>query len=218
MPLQNPEISGLSVFLRGSFNPQIFQPAWFTGEGLIRKEESEAAKIQIIHPKVVIFDLEWLRLNVDDEGFVASTAKESAFDWLRDLILGTFRILRHTPIHFMGLNMEMHFKMPSENEWNAVGDRLAPKEPWTGILEKPGMRTLIMEGVRPDSFKGYIRVHVEPSVRVPQGAYILVNDHYEVEDPKTPHGCDKIIDILNSSWGTFLERSRKIINTLMEAK
>jgi hypothetical protein len=31
-----------------SFNPQIFQPAWFAAEGLIRKGEAEAAKIEIV--------------------------------------------------------------------------------------------------------------------------------------------------------------------------
>ena len=218
MPLQNPEISIVSIVLRGSFNPQIFQPAWFACEELIRKEEAETAKIQIIHPKIVKFDLEWLQLTVDENLFVATTAKESALDWLRDLILGTFRILNHTPAHVMGLNMDMHFKMPSSEEWHAVGHRLAPKEPWDGILDKPGMRTLIMEGVRPDSFKGYIRMRVEPSVRVPQGVFIQVNDHYEIEDQKTSHGCEEILSILHTSWEASLERSRKKIFSLMEER
>jgi len=150
MALQSPEISALSVVLRGAFNPQIFQPAWFASEKLIRKEESDNAKIQLIHPQIVIFDLEWLRLNVDTNIFVATTKQEPSFELLRDLISGTFQILHHTPINQMGLNMEMHFKMPSEDDCHAIGDRLTPKEPWTGILEKPGMRTVVMQDLRPD--------------------------------------------------------------------
>jgi len=218
MASQNPEISSVSVVLIGSFNPQIFQPTWFSCEELIRKEEAEAAKIQIIHPEVVVFDLEWLRMEVTRDRFVAITEKESSFDILRDLVLGTFRILRHTPIRMMGLNRDMHFRMASEEEWHAVGHRLAPKEPWNGIIEKPGMRTLIMQGKRPDDFKGFIVVRVEPSLRVPQGVHIQVNDHYQIEDQKAMDGCDIIMGILDSSWKTSQERSKKIIYDLMEAK
>lgn len=218
MTNRNPEISALSVVLRGSFNPQIFQPAWFASEKLLRQEESDAAKIQLIHSQVVLFDLEWLRLHVDYNRFLAATEKESEFDSLRDLVLGTFRILRHTPINQMGINLEMHFRMPSEEDWHTVGHRLAPKEPWAGILEKPGMLTVVMEGHRTDGFKGIIHVRVEPSLRVHPGVFISVNDHYEVKDSTNSHGSDEITDIFENSWRTSIERSKKIINSILEVK
>ena len=110
----------------------------------------------------------------------------------------------------------MHFKMPSEKDWHAVGHRLAPKEPWDDILEKPGMRTIVMEGVRPDEFKGNIRVRVEPSVRVDPGVFIQVNDHYEVNDSENTRGCDKIMDIVDSSWSESLERSKNIVYSILK--
>ena len=58
------EIEGVSIVLLGDFNPKIFQPAWFAAQELIRKEEAESAEIEVIHPEVVVFSLDWLRIQV----------------------------------------------------------------------------------------------------------------------------------------------------------
>jgi hypothetical protein len=213
-----PEIEGVGIVLVGAFNPRIFQPAWFAAENLIREEEEQAAKIELIHHQVAIFSLDWLHLQVTDEQFIATTTQSSFYEPLRDLVLGTFRLLRHTPIRMMGLNRDCHFRMPSEGAWHAFGHRLTPKEPWAGILTEPGMRSLTMEGLRPDNLKGYIRVRVEPSVRVHPGVFINVNDHYEVKDTATVRGCDEIIDILDREWKSSLDRSAEIVSLLLESK
>jgi hypothetical protein len=213
-----PEIEGVGIVLVGSFNPTIFQPSWFAAENLIREEEEQAAKIELIHRQVAIFSLDWLHLQVTDERFIATTSQSSFYEPLRDLVLGTFRLLRHTPIRIMGLNRDCHFRMPSEEAWHAFGHRLAPKEPWVGILKEPGMRSLTMEGVRPDHLKGYVRVRVEPSVRVHPGVFINVNDHYEAKDAATVRGCDEIIDILDREWQNSLARSAEITSLLLESK
>ena len=213
-----PEIEGVGIVLVGAFNPRIFQPAWFAAENLIREEEAQAAKIELIHRQVTIFSLDWLHLQVTDEQFVVTTTQSSFYEPLRDLVLGTFRLLRHTPIRMMGLNRDCHFRMPSEEAWHTFGHRLTPKEPWAGILKEPGMRSLTMEGLRPDNLKGYIRVRVEPSVRVHPGVFINVNDHYEVKDATTVRGCDEIIDILDHEWQSSLGRSAEIAALLLESK
>jgi hypothetical protein len=118
----------------------------------------------------------------------------------------------------MGLNRDCHFRMPSEEAWHVFGHRLTPKEPWAGILTEPGMRSLTMEGVRPDNLKGYIRVRVEPSVQVHPGVFININDHYEVKDMATVRGCDEIIDILDREWKNSLDRSAEIVSLLLESK
>lgn len=156
------EIEGVGIVLVGSFNPKIFQPAWFAAENLIRKEEAQAANIELIHPQVARFSLDWLQLQVTEEQFSATTTQSSFYEPLRDLVLGTFRLLRHTPVRMMGLNRDSHFRMPTEEAWHAFGHRLTPKEPWAGVLKEPGMRSLTMEGLRPDGFQGYIRVRLSP--------------------------------------------------------
>jgi hypothetical protein len=218
MDTPKPEIEGVGIVLVGSFNPQIFQPAWFAAEGLIREEEAQAAKIELIHRQITLFSLDWLHLRVTDEQFAATTTQSAFYEPLRDLVLGTFRLLRHTPIRMMGLNRDAHFRMSSEDAWHAFGHRLAPKEPWAGILKEPGMRSLTMEGLRPDNLKGYIRVRVEPSVRVHPGVFVNINDHYQAKDIELARGCDEIVDILDSEWKTALDRASEIVSSLLEPK
>lgn len=108
--------------------------------------------------------------------------------------------------------------MGSEEDWHAVGHRLAPKEMWRGVLEKPGIRSLSMEGHRGDEFIGRITVKVEPSQRIEYGVYVNINDHYEVEDQETSLGCGEVIDILESSWDKSIARSEKIAKKILEEK
>jgi hypothetical protein len=204
----------LAVVLIGDFNPKIFQPAWFAAEGLIQRQEAEAAQIEVIHPDLVVFELEWCKLQVSRDRFQLTTTHELYHETMRDLLIGTFELLRHTPVRMMGINRHMHFNIGSEENWNNLGHRLAPKAPWKDILINPGMRTLIMEeSKRRDNLKGYIRVHVAPA----QVSVIVfkVNDHYEVSDPNSL-GSSEIINILKSSWDESLKRSEKIIHSLLE--
>ena len=133
--MQDPEIKNLNIVFLGDFNPKIFQPAWFAAENLIRQRESEDAKIEIIHPEIVVIIFDWGRLEVTRDRFVLSTKQDPYYEILRDLVIGTFRLLRHTPIKMVGINTEMHFRMRSIKEWHDFGHLLAPKEIWKGILE-----------------------------------------------------------------------------------
>ena len=75
MSAQLPDIQGVTVVFLGDFNPKIFQPAWFAVQGLIRQQEAEEANVEIIHPDVVSFSLEWLALQVTRERFAISTTQ-----------------------------------------------------------------------------------------------------------------------------------------------
>lgn len=207
------QIDGVSVVLLGSFNPKILQPAWFAAQGLIRGEEAESAEIQLVRPELVAFSLDWLRLQVLTDRFSASSVKDARA--LRDLVVGVFRVLVHTPVTGIGINCDLHFLMPSEKAWHDVGDRLAPKGPWEGILNRPGMRNVTMQSVREDSYKGNINVMVQPSVQVKPGVFIGVNDHYDFGDLPPGTGCGPIVDAIEKEWDISLERSRKIANSLL---
>lgn len=209
---------GHSIVLIGKFNPSIFQPAWFGAEKLISKKEAEGAKIEIVHPEVVIFSLdEWLRVEITRDRFAVLTTQESYAEIIRDLVLGTFRLLHYTPIIQMGINRDMHYLIESEEKWHAVGHKLAPKELWEGILQNPGMRSLTMEeSQRRDGLKGFIRVTISPSNEFHPGVHFNCNDHFEVQDSSSVVSCDEIISILNNSWKYSYDRSKSIIESLIE--
>lgn len=213
-----PEIDGANLVLIGDFNPKIFQPAWFAAQQLIREQEASNAEIQIIHEALVSFSLEWLRLEVHQNRFFAATNQSPYFEVLRDLVVGAFRILKHTPIRMMGINRDLHYRMKSENDWHRLGDYLAPKQIWNEILKKPGMLSLSVEGLRPDEYNGRIVVKVQPSKRIMYGTYISINDHYEVRDMGAIMGAEEIIDILEVSWEKSLSRSEQIACKILESR
>jgi hypothetical protein len=218
MSAQEPDIQSISIVFLGDFNPKIFQPAWFAAQGLIRQKEADEAKIDVIHPEVVSFALEWLVLQVTRERFLASTTQQPYYKIVRDLVLGTFKLLQYTPLNKLGINTDMHFRMDSVENWHALGHRLAPKDLWRDILKNPGMRLLNVEGQRPDEFRGYIRVQVEPSTRILPGVYFQVNDHYEIETIRPGMGAEEMLTIFERVWDDSLIRSKNIVSNILERK
>ncbi len=215
--MKNPELQGINIVLVGNFNPSIFQPVWFASEDLIRRGEADAAKIEIIHPDLAIFDIEGYRIEVNQIRFSISTTQAPYFEVIRDLTLGTFRSLKHTPISMMGINFLAHFKIDSEEKWHEIGHILAPKPPWGDALDSPGLRSLTMEeSKRRDGRAGHLRVKVEPSVKIIPGIYLDINDHFQKPSGSKTTGSEEIMTILDNSWEASLERSDKIIRTLLE--
>src|SRR5882724_4226406 len=94
-----PEISAVSIVMRGSFNPGIFQPFWLAKQGLISEEAAGAATIEVIHPEVSSFEISPdFRLSVQHDVFQIgrTIAPLVPICDLTSRIFGD--ILPHTPI------------------------------------------------------------------------------------------------------------------------
>jgi hypothetical protein len=207
------EIDGVSVVLLGSFNPKIFQPAWFAHHGLIREEEAEAAENVVAVPELAAFAAAWLTIQVTPERFQASTADAARFEALRDLVLGTFRLLEHTPFDRMGINRSMHYRMPSEEQYVAFGHLLVPKAPWQPILDDPRTRSLTVEGFQTRNGQRIkVTVKVEPSTRVPSGVFISTNEHYEM---KGSGAGKRLMVALEKNWEDAQMAARQIAEHLL---
>lgn len=209
-------LQGMNIVFLGDFNPKIFQPAWFAAQELIGEKESDSADLQAITPDIAVYTMDWLRVQVTRERFQLSTEQEPYYESLRDLLIGTFTILEHTPIHSMGLNLDYHYRMPSTEDWHNFGHKLTPKDHWNGILKDPGMLNVTMQGTRTDSYSGLIRVTVAPSIKVNPGVHIGINDHYEVDGSKIKLGCKNIISILTDVWTSSITNSKLISQKLLE--
>ena|ERR1700730_3679684 len=120
-----PEINGVSVVLIGSFNPTIFQPEWFARQNLLPQTEVEAEKISVLAPQVCDFNTERFHVQVTPERFIALSNPAANPAPVRDLVLGTFYVLEHTPIQALGLNRQMHFPLQSEQLWHHVARPIA---------------------------------------------------------------------------------------------
>jgi hypothetical protein len=203
-----PEIEAASFVMIGSFNPLIFQPRWLATQGLIRQEEADSAKPLIIQQEIAHFSAEWFELQVLADRFTLVARDAEHLEPARDLVLGLMRILPHTPVSVLGLNKLTHTKMPSEDIWHKLGHLLAPKDHWDGIVARPGMRILQIQGSRPDLEGPILRIKVEPSLKVtPHGVYIEVNQEHKSE-VENPQGCEWALSCIQEHWDSFLRYAK----------
>jgi len=206
-----PEIEEVNLVLLGSFNPAIFQPAWFGAHEIIRPGEAEDAAIEVIHPEISSFKAgEWLRIKVTQSTFHAESIDGAHHSFIPDLVLKVFGLLEHTPLTAMGINRHMHLRMADIERWHAFGDLLVPKQVWDGLLEgRSGLKSLVVEGGRG---KGTLRIKVEPSSRVDYGVYIGTNEHYEASGE---NATAELMSILSAQWNAAQKHAEKVVAHLL---
>lgn len=173
--------SGTSIVLRGQFRPSLFSPAWFRSADLIDEGEYLEHDLRTISRDVADFTVGTIDVYITNDLLQLGSKNPGHATRLRDLAIGTLMELRHTPVSAMGINRAFHARVSSNEAMHRVGDVLAPKQPWAGLLRTPGMRAIETWGVRNDGWEGRVGVVVEPSDTVQPGVYVNVNDHFELE-------------------------------------
>lgn len=207
-------INAIQIVLNGDFNPAIFQPAWFASQKLISDAEAAAPDIRL-HPDIATFNLPWLNLRVIQHQIVASTTKESHFPALRDLVLGTFRLLSHTPVRQMGINIEKHYQFESVEQWNTFGHTLAPKPVWSKFMKDPGLVRLTMVDKAPRADPpGTTQVTISSSLHVKPGIFFEVNNHFECESKPTSN-ASMMLAVLEKMYDPSISISGEIIDKLL---
>ena len=220
-----PEIDGVSVVLRGSFNPAIFTPAWFALHELLPNNAADTATLQVAHPQVTQFSFDWLSLQVTTDEFLVDTAQAPHIR-VRDLVLRLFKEhLYHTPLRLMGMNRNVHVPLVPV-ELDRIGRALAPVEPWGRYVEEldldgedSGMTTLKMSQLRPKGRPpgSQVNVTVAPSNRIGGGrlgVYVQVNDQYAVPDADTGGGA-QLMRFLEDSFEHSIKRSDGIVDHIL---
>lgn len=202
----------VSAVLIGDFNPVILHPSWFARHNLLSAKEADDAKLEICFKEITRFSLPWLHLEATTERFVCKSSDSSHFNPLRDLVIGTFELLGHTPIRQLGINRTVHFDVIDQDTWHAVGHKLAPKDIWKEFLETPGLHSLTIEGVRTDKRKGLVNVTVRPVPNVDHEVSVAVNDHYELG----AIDAGEAISLLKENWEVSLKTSEKWSTLLLE--
>jgi hypothetical protein len=219
-----PEVDTVNIVFVGNFNPIIFRPEWFGGQDLLTPGEVAAADIEIIHPEIAIFSVDWLKVWVDRRRFIVETS-EPPYVRLQDLVARTFgECLYHTPVETLGINRSVHFPVIDLKTRDQMGNRLAPQTAWgewgqrlAGTPEKRGgLRSITMEQADPDDRdNGYIRAKVERSPQLRIGVFVDINDHYVVGRPDETLGCERAVATVTERFDSSLKRSAWIIDQVM---
>jgi hypothetical protein len=208
----------LNIVLIGDLNPHIFQPEWFVIQKLLGEQEGSSAKIEIIHSDIAVFNIDWLRFESTRTRLVATTRDDRYHEVLRDLIVGTFTVLSHTPLKMLGINTTFDYLVNDEKTWHGIGDTLAPKDIWKKMMDNPGLSQLAIasKAVETDNCKNIVRVTVGP-VNVKLGLRIHINDHYELIAKDKSLGSGEIIDILKKEWDASQKKAISIKDKFFEA-
>lgn len=216
------ELNGIAVVGAGSFNPAIFHPLWFSENDLIPENEAEHARANLlVSPQLSAFTADWLAVQVTLEQAIFSTVEQGRESDLRDVAKGVFDLLPHTPTDALGINIDAHYRIESEDEWHQVGDRFLPKDQWEPLFSENGwkrragdkavgLRAMTVEAWHEDA-KDFVRVDVAPSVRLrPWGVYIGINSHFQLtvgEERATGHDAAVTID---EKWDEVRDREQTL--------
>jgi len=208
------EIDSPNIVLRGRFNTSIFQPTWLDKHGLLRPEEAEKSEIEVVSPVVTSFRAGSFHLQVTQDRFSATALDAANVGALRDLVLGIFRLLEHTPLESLGINRNLHFKMGSTIEWHQLGHRLVPKAPWGSFLKDPGTLSVAVRGTLDSRPQAVVNVKVEPSARVPDGVYVSINEHYQESGDGA---AGRLLHTLEAVWEDAQRDARKMAEGILTA-
>jgi hypothetical protein len=204
-----------TIVLVGSFNPRIFQPSWFVRQQLLPPLDEEEAQVDLINNDFCAFQTSLYRIEVLSERFAAHSLAAPVVDLLRDLVQGTFEILKHNPVLKVGINTSGHFQLNSFDQYNSFGHHLAPKHDlWKPILDNPKTLSVLIQGRRVEGlYPGHINVKVEPSTRIANGVFIETNDEFQ-NDAATD--ASWLSTLLVEEWPNSLDRVRDIRRHLIQ--
>lgn len=212
----------------GDFNPAIFSPDWLEGNKLIGKGDADAVRDQsqgqmIVSHQVASFQTKWFALQVLSNQF-SLTSKDALSPAFKDLAVGIFQLLPHTPITAVGLNFLAHFKLVREDDYHKVGDVLAPKKIWNELYPEDavGLANLtvkVQHGVRGKELKmrDEINIAVSPSEKFKFGISMSYNNHHNLSTPSEENlkPADRVATLIDGGWETTWKDADRVFNGLL---
>ena len=201
--------------LVGSFNPAIFHPEWLVRHELVPADDIQGASVEIVHQDISKFSFDWLGVDVLRHKFSARTNDPSKFDPLRDLLISIFKILDHTPLKQLGMNLVIDYEFENEETWHKFGDVLAPKTIWQKSLpDRIGLTNLTIQSPRNDKFEGYLQVSIGP-IEPKYQARININNHIELQNQGN---LLSVPEIIAANWDDAIASAEQVAErTIKEA-
>ena len=218
-----------AIVVLGAFNPAIFSPDWLNGQGLIGDGDVAAAREGngggeiLVSRQVTTVETEWFVLQVEQNKFNL-TSKGVLSPALKDLAVGIFQSLPHTPVTAVGLNFMAHYKFANEQQWHKFGDVLAPKGIWNSLYPDlhAGLSNLMITiepATRSSDGRAKERrnITVQPSRKVKAGAFLSYNHHRELrrEDSEDRVSADYVARIIDEKWESEWQEAERVLQRVV---
>jgi len=228
-----PEFDNASIVLLGSFNPRIFQPAWFARHGMIGEKEAEKTVMLLQNKEECAFGVDTFELKVRLDHFLVTGVGDHP-EHIKDLVISCFgKYLPHTPVVAMGINRNIHFDTGDFEVRDRVGSRLAPKDAWgewgkeiqksydAPIYERGGMLSITMLQKNLQQVGEYdssVQAQVEPSIKIEgnTGIFVGVSNQFQLMDnEKSVQNASLAVEALEANWETSMKRAAIIVDQIM---
>lgn len=222
------EVFESHIVIVGSFNPPVISPSWLKENGLIGAEDEKVAMESpslAITPEISRFETEWFWLQVIGMQ-MSLNSKGPVTPAIKDLAVGIFSLLLHTPVTAVGLNATGHYKVYSQNDYHKIGDVLAPKTIWNSFYsdsdtQTVGLTELSLE-IHPWKRGGerknvpHRRVSLGVSDKVENGVRLNFNHHFPIlADEKKKKAGEVLIDIIESDWQSSMDEAEKLFGCVL---
>lgn len=209
------EIYNLNLVILGNFNPVIINPYWLASKNLIRESELETAKIEINHPEISRFELDWISVEATQNRIDFKTKKESHFEAVRDLVVSIFAALKETPVSAFGINHIRHYTFRTSEEYENFGYWFSPVKEFSNVMKNPHIMnvTYIEQGEIDLINDGIYRLNIAPSDLISDNKSIMiyVNHHVDNAGEKLSH---KLMEKLNELWDLSFDKVNNINNEI----
>jgi hypothetical protein len=213
------EIRGLALAVFGYLNPQIFRPAWFRRWDILSEVEAKNADPLVADEEgLVAFRTDVFTLEISHDRLIVRTTLPDQFTRIRVLIADTFRLLRHTPVHAVGLNWELHRQFEDEAAADRFLDTFAPRAPWSDLMPSIGERRLVLSLPRDDQRPGRRQIELSKSAELEPGVYVGFIDEFDAQSGQNEgEGCAELFESVSKSWDQSSEMSHVVFTHAMSA-
>ncbi len=207
----------VSIVALGGFNPAILHPVWFSVNNLIPEEEAEKANIEIVNREIAVFQTDWFGLQVLGDRFVVDTRDLAKHMPLRDLAIGTFQLLEHTPIHSFGLNAQYHWRFETEKEMDQLRKHYLTGKSWDNLLDDANLGSLSVTGKRNECNADCINIKIDESNLNKLVARVSVNEHYGYKGSGSvpENRIDDFRETLKDGWDGFLKYTENVTAAIL---
>lgn len=218
-----PDLYEHNIVVVGTLNPLLFHPAWFRKHNLLpaedigeEDEDGDSKALRLMHPAIAGLVFDWGNLEIRPEQWIGRTNSEDTYELLRDLAIGTFRVLSNAEVKAVGLNFQFHFDLKSKEKYERFLKIIGPHDNWRSLLGEVTPVEQSFDILREQNdYPGGLRMQVSPSVQIENGIFFRLNDHYDLStEEKTETGL-AVVRLLNNEWLNSKKRTFELIQRLL---
>ena len=172
-------------------------------------------------PNITSIALGSMKLIVEEGRFLLSVSDEPLVR-AKDFPVGCFRLLSHTPVHAVGINLNGTLRGEDRNKWDRFGDMLAPKGPWIDFITNKdgerigGLKTIVMETQKTVGNK---KGHMRCSISSDSGgleATVQMNNHFDIGTQSAPSNGAEAYKLIEEVWDDVIEFSQDMFSRVKE--